>query len=260
MSDYIFIRKSRNALSSLLHFVFNLALGIGSIVLTVITGSWLLGFLLVLLSKWRMFAVRPRYWFLNLKLALVDLIVGTSIVLLAYTAGTTVLPLHYLLAAFYCIWLIFIKPKSGETAAETQALIAVFLGSAATVQMTASANALFLSLIIWIICYGATRHVFVQSDDKEFTLITLTTALVGAEIAWLSHAWLIVYQFNFLGLIIPQLSLILTLLAFAFNRVYKIILKKDGRLKWNDVSTPVIFCTLLLAIVIIWFSKPIFNV
>lgn len=260
MSDYIFIRKSRNILSSILHFIFNITLGIGSIVLTVITKSWVLGFMLVLLSKWRMFAVRPRYWFLNLKLAIVDLVVGTSIVMLAYTAGTTVLLIHYVLAAFYCIWLIFIKPKSSEAAAELQALIAILLGTAAAVEMTASAPASFLCLITFIICYGATRHVFVQSEDKEFTIITLSTALVGAEIAWLSHAWLIVYQFNTLGLIIPQLSIILAVLAFAFIRVYKINLAKDGKLKWADVSTPVIFCTLLLAIIIIWFSKPIFNI
>ncbi|MBQ3293902.1 hypothetical protein IJG96_02100, partial [Candidatus Saccharibacteria bacterium] len=98
-SDYIFIRKSRNALSTVLHVVMNILLGIGSVFATIVSGSWIIGFILVLLSKWRMFAVRPHYLWLNIKSNLVDLIVGFSVVLLAFFAGTSTLPVHYILGA-----------------------------------------------------------------------------------------------------------------------------------------------------------------
>ena len=41
-SDYIFIRKSRNIVSDILHVALNLLLGVGSIFFTVVSGSWII--------------------------------------------------------------------------------------------------------------------------------------------------------------------------------------------------------------------------
>ena len=100
MADFIIIRKSRNIASVTVHVFLNILLGISSVLITVFSGSPLLGLLLVLLSKWRIFAVRRRYLWLNLKSNLVDLIVGISVVLLSYYAGSTLLPVHFVLMAF----------------------------------------------------------------------------------------------------------------------------------------------------------------
>ena len=43
MADYIFIRKGRNALSSVIYIILNVLLGLGSIALTIITKSWVPG-------------------------------------------------------------------------------------------------------------------------------------------------------------------------------------------------------------------------
>ena len=56
MSDYVLIRKGRNIISTVLHALFNLVLGLGSVFITFSTASWIPGVLLVILSKWRMFA------------------------------------------------------------------------------------------------------------------------------------------------------------------------------------------------------------
>ena len=82
MADFIFIRKSRNIASNAAHIFLNLMLGIGSVLITVLSGSPLIGLILVLVSKWRIFAVRPRYMWINFKANLVDIIVGTSTVVL----------------------------------------------------------------------------------------------------------------------------------------------------------------------------------
>lgn len=260
MTDYALIRKSRNVLSSVLHVLFNLALGTGSIFLTLITGSWVLGIVLVLISKWRIFAVRPRYWFLNIKSSLVDLIVGASFVLIAYCSGTTLLPIHIILAACYSLWLIWLKPLSSNRATEAQALIAIFLGSAATTLIAANADSLWLTLICFIIGYGSARHILIQTDEKDYGIITLSAGLIFAEVAWACHNWLIVYPFNNIGLIIPQLSIILTTLAFAIGSCYKATIKNSGKLKFSDVAMPVTFSVLIIFIVVTWFSQPIFNV
>ena len=84
MADYVLIRKSRNVISSVLHVFLNILLGVGSVAITIATGSWIIGIILVIISKWRVFAVRPRYWLVNILSSLVDLIVGSSFVFIAY--------------------------------------------------------------------------------------------------------------------------------------------------------------------------------
>ena len=86
MSDFILARKSRNIASTMVHVFMNLLLGIGAVLITLLSNSPLIGLILVITSKWRVFAVRPRYFWINLKSNLVDYIVGISTVLLAYSA------------------------------------------------------------------------------------------------------------------------------------------------------------------------------
>src|SRR5580700_1106754 len=54
---------------------------------------------IILLSKWRMFAVRPRYWLANLRANAVDIIVGVSFLVLMVHTGTEIWQL--ILAALY---------------------------------------------------------------------------------------------------------------------------------------------------------------
>lgn len=266
MADYVLIRKSRNIISSVLHVVFNVALGVGSILITQITGSWVIGMVLVILSKWRIFAVRPRFWALNLKSNLVDLIVGASFVLLAYAAGTEWLPVHLLLSVCYTLWLVVLKPRSSELAAETQALVAVLLGTTTATELFASDDSIYLTISCFVIGYAAMRHILVQSDDDDFPIITLAAGLISAEIAWLSHSWLIIYDplrgFDILesGIIISQLAIVLSVMIFVVSRVYRSIIKHDGKLKWEEISAPLIFSALVILMVVVLFSQPRFNV
>ena len=112
MADYILARKSRNIASTMVHVFLNLLLGIGSVLITVLSGSPVLGLILVLVSKWRIFAVRARFLWLNIKSNLVDIIVGVSVVLLTYFAGPNFLPVDFILMAIYSLWLLIIKPLS----------------------------------------------------------------------------------------------------------------------------------------------------
>ena len=173
MADYIFARKSRNIASNLVHIFLNLLLGVGTVLITVLSGSPALGILLVLVSKWRVFAVRARYFFLNLKSNLVDFIVGLSVVLLTYYVGGAFLPVVFILAIFYSVWLLFIKPLSSEEAALTQSLIAVFMGMSAVTFLSVNLNPLANVLLAFLVGYSASRHVLAQGNDRDFTLTTL---------------------------------------------------------------------------------------
>ena len=259
MADYVLIRKSRNVLSTILYALLNILLGVGSIALTTITGSFIPGFLLVIVSKWRVFAVRPRYWLINIKSSLVDLIVGFSFILIAYCSGTTFLPVHYILAALYTLWLIVLKPRSSDRALVAQSLTAVFFGTTAAVLLTATYDSIFLVLATAFIGWAATRHVLVQSDDNNFQLVTYSCGLICAEIAWIFHSWLKVYSFGETGIVIPQLSIILTVFAFAFASIYRSLIKNDGELKKSEILAPTTFSILIIITMIVFFSDPKFH-
>ncbi len=260
MADYILARKSRNIVSTMIHVFLNLLLGIGSVLITVLSGSPLLGLILVLASKWRMFAVRSRYLWLNIKSNLVDLIVGVSVVLLAYSAGPAFLPVDFILMAFYCAWLLFIKPLSSETATLVQSLIAVFLGISAAVLMTASLDSVVIVLIAFLIGYAASRHILSQSDDRDYTLTTLVCGLIFAEIAWLCNSWSIIYTFGATGIRIPQLAIILTIFAFVYNYTRGAMIKYQEDFRFKHIIGPVVFAFVLIGIIVIMFSNPIFNI
>ena len=260
MADYILARKSRNVASSMVHIFLNLLLGIGSILVTVLSGSPVLGLILVIASKWRIFAVRKRYLWLSIKSNLVDLIVGISMVLIAYYAGNAFLLVDFLLMAFYSIWLIVIKPMSSEAATLAQSLIAVFFGMTACVIATSTLDPIVLILFSFLIGYAASRHVLSQSEDRDYTLTTLVCGLVFAEIAWLCYSWSIIYTFGGTGIRVPQLAIILTIFAFVYNYARRAIIKYQADFRFKHILGPVIFGVVLIAIIVLCFSKPIFNI
>lgn len=260
MADYILARKSRNIASTMVHVFLNLLLGIGAVLITVLSGSPVLGLILVLVSKWRVFAVRARFLMLNLKSNLVDMVVGVSIVLLTYFAGPSFLPVDFILMAIYCVWLLFIKPLSSENATLIQSLFAVFLGISAATIMTANLDAIVITLLAFLIGYAASRHVLSQTNDKEFTLTTLVCGLVFAEIAWLCHSWNIIYTFGNTGVRIPQLAIILTVFVFIYNSARQSMLKYRDDFRFKHILGSFVFGAALIAIIVLLFSNPIFNI
>lgn len=263
MADYALMRKSRNIASNLVHIFLNILLGIGTVLITVLSGSPFIGILLVLVSKWRIFAVRSRYIYISLKANLVDIIVGLSVVLLAYSGGTTFLVSDIILMIFYPIWLLFIKPLSSESANLAQSLIAVFLGISATVIMTSGLNLIWLVLIAFLIGYAASRHVLAQTSDKDYVLTTIICGIVFAEIAWLSGVWSIVYtyeNFGLSGVIIPQLAVILTIFSFVYNYARQAMIKYRDDFRFVHIAGPVVFGIILIGIIVLFFSDPRFTI
>ena len=170
MADYVLARKTRNIASSAVHVFLNILLGITTVLITVFSGSPVLGILLVLISKWRIVAVRRRYLWLNIKSNLVDLIVGLSIVLLAFYAGSSLSAMHFVLMALYVVWLIVIKPMSSEQATLAQSLTAVFLGISASSIMTASLDQTFGVVLAFLIEAYDEEVVDAEKNDTRVVL------------------------------------------------------------------------------------------
>lgn len=260
MADYVLARKSRNIASNAVHILLNILLGMGAVLLTVFSANPALGIILVLMSKWRVFAVRSRYIWINVKSNLVDIIVGLSVVLLSYYAGSSLLPVHIILMVVYVGWLLFIKPMSSEGANLAQSLIAVFLGISASTIMTANLDATLAVLLAFLIGYAASRHVLVQTETEDFVLTTMASGLVFAEIAWLCHSWAIVYSFGETGIRIPQAAIILTIFAFVYNYARQAVVRYREDFRFKNIIGPVIFGVVLIGIIVLFFSKPVFNI
>lgn len=260
MADYALARKSRNIASNAVHVLLNILLGMGAVLITVFSANPALGIILVLVSKWRVFAVRSRYLFINIKSNLVDIIVGLSIVLLTYYSGSNLAPVDFVLMAIYIIWLLFIKPLSSEKANLAQSLIAVFLGISATGIMSATLDPVVATVLSFLIGYAASRHVLVQTEEEDFALTTLVCGLVFAEIAWLSHSWAIIYSFGDSGIRIPQVAIITTIFAFVYNYARQAMVRYREDFRFKNILGPVVFAIILIGIIVFIFSKPAFNI
>ena len=260
MADFVLARKTRNITSNAVHVFLNILLGVLSVLVTVFSGAPWLGVLMVAVSKWRIFAVRRRYLWLNIKSNLVDLIVGLSVVLLAYYAGSTLLPVHFLLMAIYVVWLLIIKPMSSETANLVQSLVAVFLGVSTTTMISANANSIVAVGLAFLVGYAASRHVLAQSSSRDYTLTTLVCGLVFAEVAWLCNSWGIVYTFGETGIRIPQVAIILTIFAFVYNYARQAMIKYQDDFRFKHIVGPVVFGAAIVGIIVLAYSDPIFNI
>lgn len=267
MADYVLARKSRNIASSAVHVLLNILLGMGAVLITVFSENPALGIILVLVSKWRVFAVRSRYLWINIKSNLVDLIVGLSIVMLSYyssTARSFDEPLDFvyigIYMAIYIVWLLFIKPMSSEKANLAQSLIAVFLGVSASEMVSATLDPIASVLLAFLVGYAACRHVLVQTEEENFGLTTLVCGLVFAEVSWLCHSWDIIYSFGDSGIRIPQAAIILTIFAFAYNYARQMMVRRREDFRFKNILGPIIFAILLIGIIVIFFSKPAFNI
>src|SRR5579864_2531706 len=79
--------KPANGFSRILHLVLVCILPIAVFVL-VRVNFFQLALAIILLSKWRMFAVRPRYWPTNIRANGVDIIVGlVTVVFMIHTTS-----------------------------------------------------------------------------------------------------------------------------------------------------------------------------
>ncbi|MBQ6410232.1 hypothetical protein IJI18_03215 [Candidatus Saccharibacteria bacterium] len=268
MADYVLARKSRNIASSAVHVLLNILLGMGAVLLTVFSGNPALGIILVLVSKWRVVAVRSRYLLTNVKSNLVDIIVGLSIVMLSYYSSIAMTfdqPLDFVYMAIYMviyiIWLLFIKPMSSENANLAQSLIAVFLGISASTMISSTIDSAVMAVMLaFLIGYAACRHVLVQTEEENFGLTTLVCGLVFAEVAWLSYSWGIIYSFGDSGIRIPQAAIILTIFAFVYNYARQAMIRHRDDFRFKDIIGPVIFGVLLIGIIVLFFSRPAFNI
>jgi len=241
MKKLLYKIKPESGISHALHFLLNALLPV-SILLLVLLNFAGLAALLVLLSKWRTIAIRPRYWLPNIKANLVDIFVGLSVV--AFIAGTNVIYTQIFWTVMYTFWLIWLKPKSKPGFVMAQALLAQVLALVAFYRAFPNSSILAVILITLLVCYACARHFLGVFDEPLIRPITQIWAWFGAVMAWILGHWVIEYMF------LPQIALVLTVLGYGLATIY--YLDKTEKLKANLRRQLLVVMGILVIIIVVF--------
>lgn len=176
-----------------------------------------LAVVLVVLSKWRVFAVQPRFWFPNIKANLVDIVVGVSSVGLMHQSQES--SLAYIWVAVYAVWLLFIKPRGSELWISAQALSAQVLGLLVVFGSTELVTyAVLVSIVAWLVSWSAARHYFSNYDEPHYRLLSLVWALLITQIVWYSLHWLQYFMVG--GVAVASSVLVVSVLSVTLGSLY----------------------------------------
>lgn len=251
--EFLKSSKRRSFLSESIYIVLNIALAIAVLGVVWAIESPLPAFGLVLLSKWRILAVRPRYWFANIQANLVDIIVSLSFVVLLYGASGAFIA-QIILTLLYIGWLLVIKPRSKRVFMTIQAGTAIFLGVTALMSISYGWIASAVVLVMWVIGYSAARHVISSFDDAHISLYSLLWGLLFAEIGWLAYHWTFAYSLPGVGDIkLSQTALITLAISFLAERAYSSY-SHHGVVRSNDIILPTLLSISIIFVLLIFFN------
>lgn len=194
---------------------------------------------LVLLSKWRMFAMRPRFWPAIIRANAVDIMVGVSfVVFIAYASSVS---MQFLLAMLYAVWLLVVKPATGTLSISVQAMLGQLAGLMALFLAWTAGPLWGLIAITGIICYVSARHYFDSFDEPYARLLAYLWAYFGAALLWLLGHWLLYYG------IVAQPTIILSVIGYGLAMLYFF----DHTGKLNATLQRQFFFVMFAAVVII---------
>lgn len=234
--------KPASGFSRVVHISFNLLLPLMVFVLVRIDFVQL-ALIIILLSKWRMLAVRPRFWPANIRANAVDIMVSVS--LLLFMANGTSQWWQLLWAALYGIWLIVIKPASSSAMVSVQAMIALLCGLLALSVSWEQVPLYGLVFMTGVICYISAHHFFDSFDEPYTRLLSYLWGFFGASLAWVLGHWLLFYG------IVSQPALLLISLGYGLAALY--YLDHRDRLSVN-VRRQIVFIMLAIVIIVVAFS------
>lgn len=203
-----------------------------------------IGIALIVLSKWRMFAVKPRHWPANIRANAVDIIVGLSVLIFMIHSSNGVLQLMW--AAIYGFWLLYLKPQSGALGVSLQALIAQTAGLCALFISWGSASLYVLLISAWVITYMAARHFFASFEESYSRYLSAVWAYFASALTWILAHWLLFYG------PVAQPALLLSVIGFGLGGIY--YLEKSDRSS-VVLRRQIVFVIFAVTIIVLTFSE-----
>jgi len=196
---------------------------------------------LIFLSKWRIFAVRPRYWLANLIASGVDIMVSVALVL--FMANTSVQWWQLFWTLLFMGWLVVLKPRSDVLSVSAQATVGQLLGLAVLYLKFGDTPLFVLVAGTWLVAYLSARHFLSSFEEPHTALLAHAWAYFGAGLAFVLSHWLLFYG------LVAQIIVILTTVGYSLAAIYYLDSNQrlTGRLKRQLLAIMVA----ILAIVIV---------
>lgn len=245
----------RSRVSDVVYIILNLALAGLVLGLTLVFTPPYLAYLVVILSKWRIFAVRPRFWLANLRTNTVDMLVGLSVVTMIWQASGSLL-VQVLLAVLYAAWLIILKPRSRRSLVLAQAAIAQFLALTALFSVAHNVDVVFIVLTCWLIGYVVAYHEMSAYEETETTLLSIVWGFVVAEMGWIGYHWTVAYQLSG-DLLVPQIAIIVGVIGYIVRASYDVYHK--GNFAFKKIRAQLLFGIAIIGILLIRELSAIFR-
>jgi len=209
---------------------------------------------LVALSKWRVFAVRPRFWFANLQANLLDTLFGVSIVTLLWLNSHD-FGVQAILFAVFAVWLVAIKPRSKQWYMILQARLTLFISLVALFSFAYALPAAAVVAGCWLIGFATARHIFGSyNNESERVFLALIWSLIVAELGWLGYHWTVAYGLND-SFKIPQIAIVISLVGFIISKAYGLYHhSENGKIDMKVLRWPLLFVILTLCILLLRFN------
>lgn len=255
--------KTSNLISGLFYVLLNALLAVAVVVLVNLFDAPWLGLAVIAVSKWRIFAVKIRFWWANLVSNLTDILVGVSYVLLVYYIGGDQMIYQIGSALLYIIWLLMIKPGTSSLKIMTQSLIAMFLVNLNLSLFGYRWPILVFLMVEMFIAYNIMGH-YLKNADFEIKYTRLMSgiwALIMMELAWIYWHWMIGYNFV-AGIKVSQFAIVSTALTFL---TYKVLFYMNQEADQNhrnlqiDLLASIGFVVVLILVMLLFFSKPLIK-
>lgn len=243
--------RRRTLISEVAYVALNVILAIALLIVVIAVNVPWPALALVLLSKWRIFAVRSRYWIANIRANMIDLIVGISMVVFLY-AATGDLTTQISLTVLYILWLLLLKPRSQRRYVTSQAAVGLLFGIAAIIELAPMLPLSVVVLLSWVVGYSATRHVLSVEHETHINFLSLLWGFVVAEIMWLTYHWTIGYAVG-ASLQLSQATIIVLLLSFLAERTY-VSYRRHGAVQSNDVLLPTLLSVSIIGVLLFVFG------
>lgn len=231
--------RPQSGVSQLVYVALNIALPILVLVFVRLDLFWI-AIALVLIAKWRIFAMKPRYWIPNIRANSVDIFVGLSVVV--FLVGTKLFVIQIAWTAFFLFWVLWLKPRSDQVAVMVQALIAQIFAVIAFYQVWPKHPMIAGVVVIWLVSYLSARHFFGAFDEPYRIQLSAIWGWFAASLTWVLEHWVIVY------VTVPQIALVITLVGYMLALLY--YLYKNHRLRDSVKIQLIGFISVLLFIII----------
>lgn len=199
----------------------------------------------ILLSKWRMLAVKPRFWWAHIRTNSVDII--TSLSFLVFMTQTFSFAWQISWTALFIVWLTVLKPRTSPFMMGLQAIVGFTLGLTALFLIGGEYPLIGLVVATGLIAYVCAHHLLDAFEETYTRLLSYTWAWFSASLVWVLGHWLLYYADG----LISQPVLILMSIGYGLAALY--YLDHTDRLT-GVIGRQFVFIMTAITVIILTFS------